>query len=120
MLYVLDTNILSALRFEPNLVSAPEVATTAFNLEEILYGATRKPGRADLQAFARFVIENIPILPYTADAAAWYAKIRVERNLVRPNVDAMIAAIAVTSSATIVTRNVAHFRFESLDVVQRC
>ncbi len=120
MLYVLDTNILSAMRFDPDIVSAADVATTPFNLDEVLYGAARKPERADLQSFARFVIENIPVLPYTAEAAAWYSGQRVRRNFVKPNVDAMIAAVAITNDATLVTRNVEHFRFDALDVVQRC
>jgi predicted nucleic acid-binding protein len=120
VLYVLDTNILSAMRFDPTIVSAADVATTPFNLDEVLYGAGRKPERTDLQSFARFVIENIPVLPYTAEAAAWYSEQRIRRNIVRPNVDAMIAAVSITNDATLVTRNVAHFRFESLNVVQRC
>jgi predicted nucleic acid-binding protein len=120
VLYVLDTNILSAMRFDPTIVSASEVATTAFNLDEVLCGAARRPDREDLQSFARFVIENIPVLAYTADAAAWYSARCIERNIVRPNIDAMIAAVAVTNEATLVTRNAKHFRFDSLNVVQRC
>lgn len=120
MLYVLDTNILSAMRFDPSIVSAADVATTPFNLDEVLYGAARRPKRADLQSFARFVIENIPVLPYTADAAAWYSEQRIRLNIVRPNIDAMIAAVVIANEATLVTRNVKHFRFESLDVVRRC
>jgi predicted nucleic acid-binding protein len=120
VLYVLDTNILSAMRFDPSIVSAADIATTPFNLDEVLYGAARKPERADLQSFARFVIENILVLPYTAEAAAWYSGQRIQLSIVRPNIDAMIAAIAITNDATLVTRNVRHFRFDSLNVVHRC
>jgi predicted nucleic acid-binding protein len=120
VLYVLDTNILSAMRFDPSIVSAADVATTPFNLDEVLYGAALKRTRADLQSFARFVIENIPVLPYGADAAAWYSEQRIQLNIVRPNIDAMIAAVAITNDATLVTRNVKHFRFASLNVVERC
>lgn len=66
------------------------------------------------------MIENIPILPYAADAAAWYSAQRIQRNFVRPNVDAMIAAVAIANEATLVTRNVDHFRFDDLNVVRRC
>jgi predicted nucleic acid-binding protein len=120
MLYVLDTNILSAMRFDPSLVSAGDVATTSFNLSEILYGALRRPDLADVQSFARFVVETIPVLDFDSEAAAWYAKKRHELNFVKPNVDAMIAAVAVVHDATLVTRNVRHFPFEELNVVTRC
>lgn len=120
MLYVLDTNILSAMRFDPTLVSAENVATTSFNLGEILYGALRRPELADVQSFARFVVEHIAVLDFTGEAAAWYAKKRREMNFVRPNVDAMIAAVAVVHDATLVTRNVRHFPFDDLNVVTRC
>lgn len=41
MLYVLDTNILSAMRFDPALVTASDVATTPFNLDEVRSTARR-------------------------------------------------------------------------------
>ncbi|WP_394846540.1 PIN domain-containing protein [Pendulispora brunnea] len=117
---MLDTNILSAMRFDPSLVSAGEVATTSFNLSEILYGALRRPDLADVQSFARFVIENIPILDFNGEAAAWYAKKRIQMNFVKPNIDAMIAAITFVHDATLVTRNVRDFPFDELNVVTRC
>lgn len=103
-MYVLDTNILSAMRFEPAILRKNDVCTTAVNVWEIERGARRRPSAADLRSFARFVRENIPVLPFDEDAAVYYASLGR-----RLDPDAMIAAIALTQRMTLVTRNEADF-----------
>lgn len=67
----------------------------------------------------RFVVSDFDVLPFDATAAAWYARERLRLNIVKPNVDAMIAAIVVANDATLVTRNVRHFEvFPSLRIVR--
>jgi predicted nucleic acid-binding protein len=112
--YVLDTNILSAMRFEPAIVRKNDVCTTAINVWEIERGARRRPSAADLRSFARFVRENIPVLPFDEDAAVYYASL--SRRL---DPDAMIAAITITQKMTLVTRNEARFAaYEGLEIVR--
>lgn len=103
-MYVLDTNVLAAMRFEPAIVRKNAVCTTAINLWEIERAARRRPSAADLRSFARFVRDNLPILPFDEDAAVYYAGLNR-----RLDPDAMIAAIAITQKMTLVTRNEADF-----------
>jgi tRNA(fMet)-specific endonuclease VapC len=102
--YVLDTNILSAIRFEPAILRKNDVCTTAINLWEIERGARRRPSASDLRSFARFVRENVPVLPFDEEAAVYYASLNR-----RLDPDAMIAAISITQKMTLVTRNEADF-----------
>lgn len=103
-MYILDTNVLSAMRFDPTIVRKNDVCTTAINVWEIERGARRRPSAVDLASFARFVRDNIPILPFDDEAAIYYAGLN--RSL---HPDAMIAAIAITQRMTLVTRNLADF-----------
>jgi predicted nucleic acid-binding protein len=126
-MFVLDTNILSAL-MSPK--PATEVATwiagqplaslftAAVCQAEILSGiAVLPPGRrrAELEVAARAVFtEDFDgrVLPFDSEAAMAYADIfAARRQLGRPiaTVDLMIASIARSQSATVVTRDTAGF-----------
>jgi toxin FitB len=127
MIFVLDTNILSAL-MAPNPV--PEVATfvagqpaellftASICQAEILSGIAIMPEgrrRLALEAAARAMfLEDFEgrVLPFDMEAAIAYADIFAAcRRTGKPaaTVDLMIAAVAHCRNASIVTRNIADF-----------
>lgn len=124
---VLDTNVVSELmKASPDesvvgWVAAQPAAllhVASITQAEILHGILLLPAgrkRAAIQAAAEamFAAEFAGrILPFASDAAADYARIAADRRKAgRPisQFDAQIAAIALSSRATIATRNVAHF-----------
>jgi hypothetical protein len=126
-MFVLDTNILSAM-MAPKPV--PEVAvwvsgqpaellfTAAVCQAEILSGLAIMPDgrrRLDLEAAARAMFtEDFEgrVLPFDMEAAIAYADIfAARRRAGRPTatVDLMIASVARSQGASVVTRNVADF-----------
>jgi predicted nucleic acid-binding protein len=126
-MFVLDTNILSAM-MAPN--PAPEVAafvsgqpaellfTASICQAEILSGIAIMPDgrrRLDLEAAARamFLVDfERRVLPFDIEAAIAYADIfAASRQVGRPAaiVDLMIAAVAYCRNASVVTRNTADF-----------
>ncbi len=125
LLYLLDTNILSeATRATPDFgvmarirKAGDRIATSAITWHELHHGlALIAPSRkrdaigAYLQSLHR---AELPILPYSAEAAEWHAAERARltaKCLTPPFVDGQIAAIAHTSKLTLVTRNVADFK----------
>ncbi len=126
-MFVRDTNILSAMM---SAETVPQVAawvsgqpadvlfTTAISQAEILSGLAIMPDgrrRAGLEAAARAMfLEDFDgrVLPFEMKAAAAYADIfAVRRRAGRPTatVDLMIAAVARSHGASVVTRNVGDF-----------
>jgi toxin FitB len=126
-MFVLDTNILSAMM---SAAPAPEVAawvsvqptellfTATICQAEILSGLAIMPEgrrRFDLEAAARAMFaEDFEgrVLPFDMDAAVAYADIfTARRRAGRPaaTVDLMIAAVARSQGASVVTRNVTDF-----------
>jgi tRNA(fMet)-specific endonuclease VapC len=120
-MYCFDTDVLSAtMRRQPSLalirrlalVPAAQQHTTAITVGELLYGASRAV-RADLVDRVRALIsEAVVVLPFDGDAAAVYARLRVElesggRPLAEP--DLRIASIALARDLTLVTGNGRHF-----------
>jgi predicted nucleic acid-binding protein len=126
-MFLLDTNVLSAMmRAGP----VPEVAawvsgqpaellfTAAICQAEILAGLAIMPEgrrRADLEAAARAMfLEDFEgrVLPFDTAAAIAYAELfAARRRAGRPaaTVDLMIASVARSNGASVVTRNVADF-----------
>lgn len=126
-MFLLDTTVLSALMSaEPLAQVAAWVArqpsdllfTTAINQAEILSGLAVMPAghrRSGFEAAARAMfLEDLEgrVLPFDGMAAAPYAEIfEARRRAGRPSgtVDLMIAAIARSHDAIVVTRNVSDF-----------
>ena len=126
-MFLLDTNILSALmRDKPT----PEVATwvsghppellftAAVCQAEILSGLAIMPEgrrRSDLEAAARAMfLEDFEgrVLPFDMAAAVAYADVFASRRRTgrsTATVDLMIASVARSNGASVVTRNVADF-----------
>jgi tRNA(fMet)-specific endonuclease VapC len=124
LVYLLDTNTISETeQMQPNSNVAArlqahwgEIAIASVSWHELLYGYHRLPDSKRKQRVGFFIqhtVEpNIPILPYDATAAEWFARARAKLSLVGKSPsypDGQIAAIAATNRLILVTRNVAHF-----------
>lgn len=132
---MLDTNILSAMMSpEPVrhvadwIVGQPSDAlfTAAVCQAEILSGIAMLPAgrrRADLEDAARAMFADDfqgRVLPFDSEAAAAYADVYAARRQAgRPagTIDLMLAAIARTRAASVVTRNVADFEGIGLTII---
>jgi predicted nucleic acid-binding protein len=126
-MFVLDTNILSAmmrLQLEPRVAAwiaaqrADLLFTTSLSQAEILSGlAIMVEGRRrlDLQAAARLMfLEDFDgrVLPFDTEAAVAYANIfAARRRAGRPatTLDLMIASVAQSRGASVVTRDTSGF-----------
>ncbi len=123
MRYLLDTNTLSELMKDttsPSLLlrlamTAPEDrATSSVTVGELLFGAHRGGVRSrDLLEQARDLVANdIWVLPFDAEAAEEYARLRAHlesHGTPIGQADTQIAAIALANELTVVTGNVRHF-----------
>ncbi len=125
---LLDTDTLSRLHAgDPRLqerqqrVDPAQVATTAITRIEILQGRfdfVRKAadGAQLLRAFAWLarseeLLGHIPVLPINEVAAARFDQLRQHKKLKKVGrADLLIAAVALAHAATVVTRNLRHFR----------
>lgn len=122
--FALDTNVLSeGARPRPDaklmrrLNAAEGVAVVpAPCWHELLYGVRRLPSgarRNALEEFVQSIPARFPVLPYSADAAAWHADERARLEAtgqVRSFVDGQIAAIATTQNLVLISRNLTDFQ----------
>jgi tRNA(fMet)-specific endonuclease VapC len=100
------------------------IATASVVWYELLYGCHLLPDstrRHKMEKYVHEVVRRImPILAYTAEAAAWHAAERVRLELLGhtpPYADSQIAAIAKVNGLVLVTNNVRDFeRFEGLKI----
>ena len=129
-LFLLDTNILSEPnRREPNQSVLDklekyqnEIATATIVWHELLFGCQRLPTsrkREKLEQYLYQTVAQLPILPYTQEAAEWHAAERARLSLLGktpPFADGQIAAIAKVNNLIIVTANVSDYEIFS-DVV---
>ncbi len=134
-MFVLDTNVLSAIMAER---PSPEVAawiagqpdnelfTTAISQAEILSGLTVMPQgrrRSALETAARAIFSydfDGRVLTFDTAAATAYADIfAVRRRAGRPTapLDLMIAAVAIANSASVVTRDVSGFEGCGVEII---
>ncbi len=123
--YLLDTNIISeAIRPQPNanvmqqlLVARSTAAIGSIVWHEVLVGCYRMPEskrRSIIEVYLQEEVKaRLPILPYTQEAAEWFA---VERARLIPlglspsYADGQIAAIAAVNDLILVTRNVSDYQ----------
>lgn len=132
LIYLLDTNILSEpIRKIPHAPVASRIQKNAGNIaiaattwHEMLFGLFRMPNsqkRTIIEHYLFKIVQvEIPILPFGAAAAEWFANERARLSqLGRPPSypDGQIAAIAVTNNLILVTRNVSDFAdFDGLTI----
>jgi tRNA(fMet)-specific endonuclease VapC len=130
--YLLDTNIISEpVRPLPNanvmtrlVESKSTVAIASIVWHEVLLGCYRMPESNRRRAIEAYLQEEVkvklPILPYTQEAAEWFAGERARLmvlGLTPSYVDGQIAAISKVNNLILVTRNVADYaNFQDLQI----
>lgn len=121
--FLLDTNTLSEplkLRSNPDVIDRfsryqDEIAIASVTWHEIWFGCYRLPEsrrRQRIEQYLREVIEKVPILPYDAEAANWFALERarlVTIGKTPSSADGQIAAIAQVNRLILVTRNLSDY-----------
>lgn len=124
MRYLLDTNIVLEPLKTPASISVLEqmrhhrgslvLAATVWH--ELWFGCHRLPPsrrRSELEYYlVNILAQEMPILPYSENAAEWFAAERaklVSRGLPPPIAYGQIAAVAAVNGLVLVTRNVADF-----------
>jgi tRNA(fMet)-specific endonuclease VapC len=127
MMFVLDTDTLSLLMHgharmtERTRTAEAEVVITVISRIEILQGRfasvlTAEDGEKLLRAQERLdrtdiYLRGVRVLPVEGMASAEFDKLRANRKLKKiGRADLLIAAIALAHRATVVTRNLRHFR----------
>lgn len=125
MTYVLDTNVVSALRIRgrnplverwASSVPATDQYVTAMSIAEIERGiaAKEQEDRSQGEVLRRWFSERVlpafasRVLSFDLPAARVLATFRVPEHA--PYDDALIAAVAAANEMTVVTRNVAHLK----------
>jgi tRNA(fMet)-specific endonuclease VapC len=116
--YMLDTDVSSyvikrrplalAQRFRKH---ADELCVSVMTAAELRFGA-EKAGRPELEALVEAFLERLPILDWSDDVCAHYARIRVALERAGTpigNMDLLIASHAASRRMTLVTNNVRHF-----------
>jgi tRNA(fMet)-specific endonuclease VapC len=123
--YLLDTNIISeAIRPNPNasvmqqlLMARSTAAIGSVVWHEVLLGCYRMPESKRRNVIETYLQEEVkarlPILPYTQEAAEWFAAERsrlIPLGLTPSYADGQIAAIAAVNNLILVTRNVSDYQ----------
>ena len=126
--YLLDTNVISEpIRVQPDeqviqrlRVHKAISALTSVVWHELWFGCLVLPPssrRSKIERYLAHVIQpTMVILPYDAQAAAWYAKERARLKAIglAPSfVDGQIAAVAAVNNLILVTHNLSSFRYFS-------
>jgi len=132
---LLDTNVISELmrqRPEPGVLAWVDgldpdaVVITAMNEAEILHGLVRLPDgrrRQQLQqSWEAMKAELLTsrVLPFTSEAAHWYAELlrcRERMGRAMATADAVIAATALAQGAALATRDVDDFADIGLELI---
>ena len=120
MIFLLDTDTLIyilkrrppsvAARFEK--LSPEEVAVSAISMAELTFGAERSERPARGRRAVERVADVLAVLPFDADAARAYGRLRrhlEQRGTPMGALDTLIAAHALALRATLVTNNTREF-----------
>jgi tRNA(fMet)-specific endonuclease VapC len=117
---MLDTNIcIYLMKHQPPQVRARfaecyvgEVVISAITLAELEFGvACSGESQARHQALLDSLLEDIPVVPFEAQAARAYGPLRVtHRDRTQDALDKLIASHALSIGVTLVTNNEADFR----------
>lgn len=128
-MYLLDTDILSSL-VKPApptdlldhlaTLGKHDLYTSSINLGELLYGLLRlRKGAAYFRRLER-LRERITVVSFDSRCADVYAQLRVDlerKGVPLPDLDLMIASVALENGLTLVTGNERHFlRIPELNV----
>jgi tRNA(fMet)-specific endonuclease VapC len=118
LLYLLDTNIVSAaLRgsapVDQRLQTASAWAISAVTESELRFGIEKRPEATRLRRLVQGFLQMAAVHAWDSAAAAEHARVRAHlQNLGRPigDFDEMIAAHALSLGAILVTDNMRHFQ----------
>jgi tRNA(fMet)-specific endonuclease VapC len=120
MMHLLDTNAFTAIiKGHPKALAAyakldPEtVKISVISLGEIAFGLSRQDIGANKKARIRALLEDVEVLPLSADSADIYGTIKADlqqRGEPIGSNDFWIAAHALALGATLVTGNVREFK----------
>jgi len=117
-LYMLDTNMcIYLMKHQPEQVArrfaqcyVGDVVMSAITFAELEYGVTVSENHARERKNLDALVEDIPVAPFDASAAAAYGPIReAPRERKRDHLDKLIAAHAVALGVTLVTNNARDF-----------
>jgi tRNA(fMet)-specific endonuclease VapC len=124
MLWMLDTNTVSALIKNNPHVKARVLAASAQSLcisvitqAELFFGLAKRPQATRLHQAVTLFISKVQILPYTASAATHYGSLRAGLEgggMVLSPFDTLIAAHALAEDATLVSDDRAFSRIPTL------
>jgi tRNA(fMet)-specific endonuclease VapC len=120
-LYLLDTNIISDLMYDPRqgraakrarLIAEADIVTSTVVVGELQFGVERK-GSEKLRARMHAIVNTVEVLPLTERCAEHYGKLRAELErrgtMIGPN-DLWIASHALAEQCVLVTDNDGEFR----------
>jgi len=116
--YLLDTNMcIYLMKNHPEEVArrfaqcfVGDVVMSAITFAELQYGAVVSADPERENAHLDDLIQDIPVMPFDAEAALAYGPIRLaSRESKRDHLDKLIAAHAVALGVTVITNNIKDF-----------
>jgi tRNA(fMet)-specific endonuclease VapC len=119
MTHLLDTNICSAHMRRPGGLAhrffqhSGGLAIATINLAELFAGAYKRPNPNRLLSLIADLLQEVAILDFDEDCALEFGKVKgglKQQGISVPDVDLLIAAIAIHHDLTLVTHNTADFR----------
>ena len=93
------------------------IAISAITEGELLYGLARRPEAVQLHRATEVVLAKVEILPWDSNAAVAYATLRLRMSARGKSLsanDLLIAAHAIATDATLVTRDGAFSQIDAL------
>jgi len=126
MIWMLDTNAVSDLvRIHATLsrrvrsVPMSQLVISAITEAEVLYGLAKRPSAKTLHITVHELLLRLDVLPWTHEAAQRYGVLRADlekRGESLSSLDCLIAAHALSSGATLITRDKAFRQVPNLSI----